>query len=461
MPEVKEERKEVEVDMKEVKVDLKEVRIDLKAVKVDMKEVEEEVREAVGMVRGRLTSCDWLTEADFPQDDFQHLYCLIRNMVERKESNSLLIIGPPGSGKTALWKGAWRILMENMPKLIKSCTLVELNGLIHVDDRLAILEITRRLRLEDVAAAETFSSHAENLRYLLSRLKDDDQKRGMVIVLEEFQLFSSHRNQTLLYNLFDVAQSSQTPMCVIGVSSRLDVLEGLEKRVKSRFSHRHVYLFPRRNLPDIHALTRRIASLPDAFPHPAFQKEWNLRLDALLRLPSVESVLRRLCDLGFNFHVLRAFLFLVISNLNASHPYVTEEDVTRAASLFFYNQRASLMQGLSILEISLVIAIKHLCKIYNGRPFNFEMLFHEYEKFALRGSSIHVHDKAVVAKAFENLLTLKLLRRVERGEMGSGSVPKEYRLYEALMSPEEISEHLMNLPSIPTDLQQWLTSQLE
>ena len=46
----------------------------------------------------------------------------------------------------------------------------------------------------------------------------------------------------MLYNLFDIAQSRAVPICVIGVSCQIDVTELLEKRVKSRFSHRHLNL---------------------------------------------------------------------------------------------------------------------------------------------------------------------------------------------------------------------------
>ena len=42
-----------------------------------------------------------------------------------------------------------------------------------------------------------------------------------MFVLDEFDLFAQHHNQTLLYNLFDVAQSAQAPVCVIGLTTRL------------------------------------------------------------------------------------------------------------------------------------------------------------------------------------------------------------------------------------------------
>jgi len=48
-----------------------------------------------------------------------------------------------------------------------------------------------------------------------------EQSKSVVFVLDEFDLFAQHRNQTLLYNLFDVAQSAQAPICVIGLTTRL------------------------------------------------------------------------------------------------------------------------------------------------------------------------------------------------------------------------------------------------
>lgn len=43
----------------------------------------------------------------------------------------------------------------------------------------------------------------------------------MLFVLDEFDLFAHHKNQTLLYNLFDVSQSAQAPIAVVGITCRL------------------------------------------------------------------------------------------------------------------------------------------------------------------------------------------------------------------------------------------------
>ena len=67
--------------------------------------------------------------------------------------------------------------------------------------------------------------------------------------MDEFDLFTTHSRQTLLYNLFDIAQAKKAPIVVLGLTTRIDVVESLEKRVKSRFSHRYVHLSLPRSLP--------------------------------------------------------------------------------------------------------------------------------------------------------------------------------------------------------------------
>lgn len=78
---------------------------------------------------------------------------------------------------------------------------------------------------------------------------DGITSQSVVFVIDEFDMFAAHPRQTLLYNLFDVAQSRKAPISVLGCTTRLDVVEMLEKRVKSRFSHRYVYLHLPRSLP--------------------------------------------------------------------------------------------------------------------------------------------------------------------------------------------------------------------
>jgi origin recognition complex subunit 4 len=86
---------------------------------------------------------------------------------------------------------------------------------------------------------------------------DGVTSQSIVFVIDEFDMFAAHPRQTLLYNLFDVAQSKKAPIAVLGCTTRLDVVEMLEKRVKSRFSHRYVYLSLPRSLPAYWAVCKQ------------------------------------------------------------------------------------------------------------------------------------------------------------------------------------------------------------
>ncbi|KAK2143553.1 hypothetical protein LSH36_832g01002, partial [Paralvinella palmiformis] len=95
-------------------------------------------------------------------------------------------------------------------------------GLLQTDDRLSLKEITRQLQLENTVGNRVFGSFAENLHFLLEALKSGGKRsKSILFLLDEFDLFAHHKNQTLLYNLFDVAQSAQAPICVVGLTTRL------------------------------------------------------------------------------------------------------------------------------------------------------------------------------------------------------------------------------------------------
>ena len=121
----------------------------------------------------------------------------------------------------------------------------------------------------------------ENSFFLPSLLE-----QNFLFVLEEFDLFCNHKNQTLLYNLFDIAQSRAAPIIVIGISSSLDVIECLEKRVKSRFNHRQLSLFPMRKFEDYFEVIKHYLLVPDVGNSVA-KKQWNSHVCKLLQANDV------------------------------------------------------------------------------------------------------------------------------------------------------------------------------
>ena len=69
---------------------------------------------------------------------------LIDKTLSCGESNSLLVLGPRGSGKSALVSS----VLSDVS--LSDCLLVSLHGLVQTDDRLALKEITKQLKLENV-----------------------------------------------------------------------------------------------------------------------------------------------------------------------------------------------------------------------------------------------------------------------------------------------------------------------
>ncbi|XP_063424635.1 origin recognition complex subunit 4-like [Mytilus trossulus] len=383
------------------------------------------------------------------------LFDLIKRTASTGESNSVLVIGPRGSGKTMTLNSIYNELIED-DNLRENLLQVKLNGLLQTDDKIALKEITRQLQLENTLGDKVFGSFAETLQFLLDALKCGSQSsKPILFILEEFDMFAHHKNQTLLYNLFDIAQSDQAPICVVGVTCRLDVIELLEKRVKSRFSHRQVYFlnnYSFQNFCDICMSYLRIESKPGSGD---FIKEWNKQVEKLSKDGTVRDVLQQQFHFNKDIRALHHILMYVVCQLNETHPFPTPSDFVEAMKVTSTDSKSAMLHGISILELCLIIAMKHLTDIYDGEPFNFEMVYSEYAKFAQKRSSMQMYEKAVVLKAFEHLLALELVKSTD----GSGTrIQKEYRLMSLLIHPSQITDALQKYPQCPTEVKQWAST---
>lgn len=273
----------------------------------------------------------------------------------------------------------------------ENAMIVNLHGLVHTDDRLALKDATRQMQLENVVGDKVFGTFAENLTFLLDCLKSGDKKRSKpcIFILDEFDLFCAHQNQTLLYNLFDVAQSAQAPICVLGITCRLDVIELLEKRVKSRFSHRQIFLFPgdsaaseqpKTAFDDRLELFRHLLSIPDDENvnrieqqyddftiDPQFGTMWNEYIESLVGNVTMINLLKRMYQLDVSERSFRNFLAVAVSSLDEKHQKLEVNDFVEASKIFSPEDKILMLEGLSVLELSLVSATcnRSGAQIYN------------------------------------------------------------------------------------------------
>lgn len=70
---------------------------------------------------------------------------------------------------------------------------------------------------------------------------------------------------------------------------------------------------------------------------------------------------------------------------------------------FETDDMVQILLDLSILELCLVIAMKHHEEIYDNKPMNFEMILSRYQKFANSNSNIQTAQRSVLMKAFEHI----------------------------------------------------------
>ncbi|KAL4717891.1 hypothetical protein ACJJTC_005736 [Scirpophaga incertulas] len=456
-----------------------------------------------------------------------HVYDLIKRVVVHGESHSALMIGPRGSGKTTLINSVLSQLSKEVD-LENDAIIVKLSGLIHHDDKIALKSIAAQMKLENAVGDKVFGTFAENLAFLLSCLQSgaDRRCRSMLFILDEFDMFChSGRTQTLLYNLFDITHSQQAPMCVLGLTNRIDVMDLLEKRVRSRFSHRHIFIFPNEDttsdtatplsplttcvetlksllsLPHIEIVKKRkgkgklknldvesmdidhpITWLPDEVMKrckvdteqfscldPGFIADWNNHIDDLLQEEKVVDSLEKLCYYTVNEQILRNVLFQLVSKLSALKTSIDPVDlITIIDKTVAPEHRVKLLQSLSILELSLVIAMKHGMQIFDGQPLNFEMVLHRYTKFAKAHSSTQTVPRPVILKAFEHLQALEIVMPVRnidsiyhRGATSSTKVQKEFKLFTLAVPTEDINEAIKTFKALPTEISHWYNNNID
>ncbi|XP_066143844.1 origin recognition complex subunit 4 [Euwallacea fornicatus] len=386
---------------------------------------------------------------------------LLKKTITNGESNSMLLIGPRGAGKSTLVSSVLSEV-ESLKNFHKDCIIVKLHGLLHTDDRLALKSITFQMHLDNAIGDKIFGSFAENLAFLLACLKSGEKQtsKSVIFILEEFDLFCAHHNQTLLYNLFDVSQSAHAPICVLGLTCRTDVIQLLEKRVKSRFSHRQMFLYPGPSedseKSDLEFALERIKwylQVPEK-EHILGRKEWNNSIEVLVNNKDFQGAVQRLIDLDLNENTLKNILMKCLYNMTGTP--ITTKEFEHELFLLEQDDMVLILQDLSPLEICLIISMKHHRDIYDNSPMNFEMIYSRYLKFANKHLSTQKVPRPVVMKAFEHIERLELISMVGQGD---SRLQKEYQFFKVLVTSLQISEAVAKM-KLPTGIVQWANSSL-
>ncbi len=138
--------------------------------------------------------------------------------------------------------------------------------------------------------------------------------RPTIIILDAFYLFALHARQSLLYCLFDTVQHTKgglkgKGMSVIGVTTRVDTINLLEKRVKSRFSGRIFRTSSPSDLDHwIHLSKSALGAPLDSDPDDEWVSAWRASLDDFLQDPKVIDTLSETFSLSRDVRLLNRIL---------------------------------------------------------------------------------------------------------------------------------------------------------
>ncbi len=209
---------------------------------------------------------------------------------------------------------------------------MRLSGWVQTTDRLALREIAIQLNEqtgniylpsqeddeEDIEPETVFSStlppatHLPTLISLLSTLP-----RPSIVILDAFDLFALHPRQSLLYCLLDTVQSCHAGsdnkgVAVIGLTTRMDSVNLLEKRVKSRFSGRMLRTASPTALDDWIKIAKTIL-LSEIPPEAKAQLQswsevWNAAVEKFLADESVLAIFNDTFSLTKDVRVLSKLL---------------------------------------------------------------------------------------------------------------------------------------------------------
>ncbi|AEO55270.1 hypothetical protein MYCTH_2298927 [Thermothelomyces thermophilus ATCC 42464] len=391
------------------------------------------------------------------QDEaYNKAYQLVEQTVVAGEGNSMMVIGARGCGKTTLVES---IIDELSRKHQDQFHVVRLSGFIHTDDKLALREIWRQLGkemdVEDELVNKT-TNYADTMASLLALLSHPSEiaeapegvtSRSIVFVIDEFDLFATHARQTLLYNLFDIAQARKAPIAVLGLTTRFDVVESLEKRVKSRFSHRYVYLSLPKSLPAYWDVCRQGLTVDkedmaregidqELKGHDAFWDWWNNKIDSLRKSQSFTDLLE---SHYYSSKSVSAFLMACILPLAMLSPAAPSLQIPMAAGLDVSleppDSKLHLLGSLSDLDLSMLIAAARLDIVAHTDTVNFAMAYDEYTSLMGRqrvqsassgmlalGGGARVWGRGTAGMAWERLAALGLLVPAAAGGRGTAGL---------------------------------------
>lgn len=423
----------------------------------DVGDAHDELAAEVARLRVRLYSTDASvalpTELDIALKAVSNV--VLPSLGGRSAGSVVLLSGARGCGKSAV---VTRLLHEvRSSKWDVTPVIVNLNGLLHGSSALSAFRAIAR------ALGGSGEGHATHCLGEIGAHVAEVRERGapLLFVLDEFHRFvhstanaaaAGGHAQTALYSIFNLLQDTQLGAAAVCVTPHVDVSDHLEKRVKSRFSHRAVQVEVPANAEAVVSFVRTALSPPG---HKL--KSCAAVVDAFLRSDAFLKALNRqfLRDRTPRT-VLDAIDASLLAPMDVSSGKAFGVAAARAFSEELGNSGSArdFVMGLATLELALLLALTRLERQNERSQLRFDDVYMEYEGLASGGQTtmlktqmMHVEAKPIAAKAWE--------RVVESGLVVCSAGGAGARHVTLGVAPAVVLDALKEHKSVGTMIQRW------
>ncbi|KAM0933341.1 putative origin recognition complex subunit 4, P-loop containing nucleoside triphosphate hydrolase [Dioscorea sansibarensis] len=311
--------------------------------------------------------------------NYSKLKFLISTSIAEGCNNSVLLLGPRGSGKIAVVELVLADLSAEYPDMI---SVIRLNGLLHSDDNCGLKEIARQLCLEHQLLFSKVASSDDNSLFMLDMLRECGlAHKTLIFLLDEFDLFTQvvvfldlmaacqcfQGKQRLLYSLLDAMQTLSSQAVAVGVSCRLDADQLLEKRVRSRFSHRKLLFVPL-TTEDLKVLFC-LKVLP-ALKFVSWPLTW---LQIILGDKKFNEALSSLSNVDGTISSILRFLYQAVSYMDLASGLLTLENFKSALLCLQKQPKLDLVKDASVLELYILVCMNRL-ETKEQKSYNFNSI---------------------------------------------------------------------------------------
>ncbi|SCV06218.1 LANO_0H24696g1_1 [Lachancea nothofagi CBS 11611] len=377
---------------------------------------------------------------------------ILKQAIIQKESHSAILVGPRSHYKTAVINHHISLLNRRFGQQFVT---LRLNGLIHTEQA-AINSIAYQLesRLQKLHGnrGSDFQISAGSLTEVFEKIlrlidtttvqntsastTSRDEKISVVFIFDEIDTFAGPLRQTLLYNLFDMVEHARVPVCILGCTTKMNVVEHLEKRVNSRFSQRVIYMPVVKTLKSfLRAVEEQLTvDIPNEC---AVQWNRNLKNNLQNETSGFFKLVRNNYETFRSIVQLKNSLYGLLAKERSLEAVI--DGINTCKSIYAYNQNqlenslSAKVKSLSDLELAMVIAAGRV-SLKTGDNVNFNLTYAEYSDMVketnkrmpiipqatgtslMLESTLRVWNKQDAKNVWENLTDLDFL--AEKGSIG-------------------------------------------